>query len=171
MKKMFSYLAILTVVVIVMMSTSTINASADTGRGLYGPSYSRVGTAYLTDPDKAGYILLSVSSSPDVTEEFLDQLDQFCSVVDFLNLSDFVPGCSYVNTGKAFYKYVNKGMQIDIEYLNPDTGEVIWSGTLEDGSIMYLGSDHTAYDIYIKSHGLSYPWTKLIMLDNITWVD
>ena len=78
MKKMFSYLAILTVVVIVMMSTSTINASADTGRGLYGPSYSRVGTAYLTDPAYWDVIdalcAFAQNLAPDVAPETLREI-------------------------------------------------------------------------------------------------
>ena len=163
MKKLFSLLA----VVVILLAFST--ASADTIRDLYGPTFSKVGTAYLTDPSQNGYILLSVSSSPDITEQFLGQLDLFCSAADYLNISDFVPGCSFVDFAGKFYKYVSKGMQVDLEYRDPSSGAVIWPGTLEDGSIMYLGNDHPAYEIWIKCHGLSYPWVKLIMLDNITW--
>ena len=150
-----------------MLCAST-TAFADTGRGPYGPFYSEVGTAYFTDPTKDAFILLSVSHSPDAVAQILDQLDLFCSVTDYVGLS--VPGCEYVTFAGKFYKYTNKGMQIDVMYKDAVTGEQIWEGTLQDGDIMRLGTDNpNGYRIYLQAHGMMMPWAQLIMLDNVSW--
>lgn len=161
MKKLFALMLVL------MLSTTTV-AFADTGRAPYGPYYSEVGTAYFTDPSKDAYILLSVSHSPDAVAQILDQLDMFCSVTDFIGLS--VPGCEYVDFAGKFYKYTNKGMQIDVLYKDAVTGEEIWHGTLSDGDIMHLGNNYSnGYRIYLQAHGIMTPWAQLLMLDNVTW--
>ena len=150
---------------LLIISTSTV-VFADTDRGLYTIYYSEVGTAYLTDPDKPAYILLSVSSSPDATAKLLDKLDMFCNVTEFIN----VPGCEYVDIADKFYRYTNKGMKIDVLLKDPITDKEIWKGSLEDGSILYLGTDNpNGYKIYLKNHNNNYPWAQLIMLDNVTW--
>lgn len=159
-----------------MLTAFSITALADdlpsTNRGLYGPTYSYVGTAYLTDTSKDAYLLLSVSSSPDVTGEILDGLNLFCSAVDVLQLSDFIPGCNFVNVADKFYKYTGKGMTVNVMYADAGTGKEIWHGQLTDGDYMKLGSDHpNGYKIYIKNDGLAslLPWVKLFMVDNVTW--
>lgn len=163
MKKIVA--AVISLVLIV--STSNI-VFADTNRGLYAPYYSEVGTAYFTDPSKPAYILLSVSNSPDATVQMLDQLDLFCKVSDWLQIK--MPGCEYVDIAGKFYKYTNKGMQIDLLFKDPVTGDKIWADTLKDGDIIYLGTDHpNGYQIYMKAHGRDYPWAQLVMLDNVTW--
>ena len=149
-------------------SVSLPEPSADTKRSPYGPYYTEVGTAYFVNNSQDAYILLSVSHSPDAVAQIMNQLDLFCSVTDYIGLS--VPGCEYVSFADKFYKYTNKGMQIDVLYKDAVTGEQIWEGTLTDGDIMRLGNDHpNGYRIYLKANGIMMPWAQLIMLDNIRW--
>lgn len=164
MKKLFSTF----IAMVLMFSCFSLTVLADTNRALYSTFYSEVGTAYFVDPNKDAYILLSVSNSPDATVQILDQLDMFCSATDFVGLS--VPGCDYVEFADKFYKYTNKGMQIDVLYKDAVTGDKIWEGTLSDGDIMYLGNDHpNGYRIYLKAHGFTLPWAQLVMLENVDW--
>lgn len=163
---------------IAMISMFSVTALADdlpsTNRGLYGPTYSYVGTAYLTDTSKDAYLLLSVSSSPDVTGEILEGLNLFCSAVDALQLSNFIPGCNFVNIADKFYQYTGKGMTVNVLYEDAVTGERIWADKLADGDYMRLGCDHpNGYKIYIKNDGLKslMPWVKLFMVDNVTWTN
>lgn len=166
-RKEFKMKKIVAVIISLICVISTSSAVfADTDRGLYANVYSEVGTAYFTDPSKPAYILLSVSTSPDVSVQLLERLDAYCVVSDFVK----IPGCEFVDKANKFYKYTNKGMKIDLLYKDAITGEIIWEGTLQDGDTLYLGTDHpNGYRIFMKAHGISYPWAKLIMLDNVTW--
>lgn len=161
-----------TLVLALTFSLVAFSANADTlnKHELFGPTYSKAGTVYFEDTSKPAYLLLSLSGSPDATAQILSALDWFCTTVDYLNISDFVPGCSYVEAGNKFYKYVDKGMEVDVLYTDPVTGSEIWHGTLKDGDILYLGNDHpNGYTISFKCHGISYPFVQLILLDNVIW--
>ena len=144
-------------------------------------SYIKVGTATLTDPNRNGYLILSLYSGSDASYALLDIFkNTYGSVSDIPGLSDYLPGSEYLDIANWGLNFVSKDLHVYVQMRDPKTGEIIWDGTWKndkeedcpfyDGKIIELGCDHPAYEIWIKNWTvMGHTFAKLDIAENITW--
>ena len=147
-------------------------------------TYVYVGKATLTDPSRHGYMILSLSASPDAFHTMLDLLDDtYGSVTNIPGLSEFLPGSDYIDLAKWGMNYVDSGVECYMQVCDPKTGVVLWDGTwideedkkdrpFKDGKIIYLGNNFSEYDLYFKSKGtIAHSFVRLGIAENISWTN
>jgi len=144
-----------------------------------GAKYVKLGTATLIDPNKDGYMVLSLSSSPSISHTMLGILsDTYGEASDIPWLSYWLPGSEYIDVAKGFLSFVDSGMICYMKLTNPVTGETIWDGLdhkddpFKDGRVFRLGCDHASYDVWFRGDkGIGFCFIKLAIVDNISWKD
>lgn len=172
MKKRLTSLALILVFVVSLAAPAM--AASDTGeyKMLFGTLESEICTATFIDPAAGGNLLLSVSSGPDASIEILDGLSFVCSIANNITIGPWnigsLFGCDYVDLGGKFYRRVSANLEVDVRLFDAGTGDFVWEGPMKDGDVIYLGNDHpSGYIIKCKPHFLSYPFVKLVVLDNL----
>lgn len=172
MKKRLTSLVL--ILVFVTSLTTPAMAASDTGeyKPLWGTLEADICTATFIDPEKGGNLLLSLSSVPDASIEIMDELSFVCSIANHIGFGSWnigsILGCDYVDLGGKFYRHVNTKLEVDVRLFDAATGDFVWEGPMKDGDIIYLGNDHpSGYIIKCKPHYFSYPFVKLVVLDNL----
>lgn len=176
MKKFISLAIIAAVICVVVNPAYAMNALSEReAAGAF--EYVKFGTATLRDTKKeGGTMVLTVSSSPDATYVIFDEIQNiYCKVSNLPVIGDLLPGCEFVDFGEGFLHYVDNGMKVKMLLKDPATGEIIGDPngyTMKDGQVIWLGSDHTTYEIWFKQmNSVSYAFVRLQLGDNITWED
>ena len=136
--------------------------------------YVKFGTATLNNMQKdGGTMVLTISSSPDAVYMIFDEIQNtYCTVSNLPIIGDFLPGCEVVDFGETFLHYVDNNMQVKMLLKDPATGEVIGDPegyTMKDGQVIWLGSDHTSYEIWFKQVNNTLAFVRLEIGDNVTW--
>lgn len=145
--------------------------------------YRKVGTATLQDQGRDGYLILSLSASPDAVHTVLDMLDNtYGSITNVPGLSDYLPGGDYIDMAKWGIQFVDSTVECYMQLRDPHDGHIIWDGTWEDekgndypfhdGKIIRLGNDHPAYEVWLKAKsGIGYTFARLTIADNVAWTN
>lgn len=144
-------------------------------------SYIKVGTATLQDPNKDGYLILSLYSGPDASYALVDIFkNTYGSVSNIPGLGEHLPGSEYLDVADWGLNFVSGDLHVYVQLRDPQTEEIIWDGTWKnengedcpfyDGKIIRLGCDHPAYEIWIKNWTVvGHTFAMLDIADNITW--
>lgn len=81
----------------------------------------------------------------------------------------------YVEFADGALKYVDSGVKVLMLLKDPTTGEVIGNPdgyTMSDGQNIWLGNDHSAYEICFKQTGpMNYAFVRLAVGNNVVWED
>ena len=176
MKKFFSIIVMIWLVLSFTVPAFAVDALNER-TSVHPFEFEKIGTATLVDMEKeGGTMILTASSSPDATYQILDVVQNiYCKVADLPLLGDYLPGCEYVEFADSALKYVDSGVKVLMRLKDPTTGEVIGNPdgyTMSDGQTIWLGNDHSAYEIWFKQTGpMNYAFVRLAVGNNVVWED
>ena len=136
-------------VVILTLSITAVALAADRPEANY-IQMEQAGKKVFMGTLAPGNYVISTSASPKAVDNVLKGAGAICNIANFLGVGALMPGCSFKTVGDWIIKYTpNEQYQV---WLNDaKTGKQAWTGYLNSGETLYLGNDHTKYEVYFAA--------------------
>ena len=139
-KKLKPVLALLLVIALIgMIAVPAVAAAKPSYKG-----FSSVNSKVYMGQYSPGRLLISSSTVPDAGRNILDSMSLVCKILPGL------PGCNFVKAANWFVA-IKPDARYTVWLYDAGNKKFVWSGTLNGGSDIVLGSDHPrGYDIYLS---------------------